>query len=89
MTQTFRRTILSQDTSLSDPASTVRSDANFVHDQLAPATIWNISHNLNKYPSVTVVDSGGNVVVGDVVYISPGVLRVEFSVAFGGRCYLN
>jgi len=32
----------------------------FVQD--TPATTWTITHNLIKFPSVTVVDSSGNVV---------------------------
>lgn len=57
--------------------------------QLAAADTWSIPHNLNKYPSVTVVDSAGTTVFGDVHYESLNKLTVCFSVAFAGEAYLN
>ena len=51
--------------------------------------LWKIKHNLNKYCSVSVVDSAGNVVVGDVNYIDKGNIEISFSAAFAGKAYLN
>jgi hypothetical protein len=65
------------------------TDRSFVYNQLAPASTWAITHNLGKYPSVSVVDSGGNWVVGDVIYLDANSLTVRFSAAFGGTAYLN
>ncbi len=65
------------------------SGANYVHAQMVPAATWNITHNLNRYPSVTVVDSAGSVVIGAVTYVSPDVVSIEFSAAFSGNAYLN
>lgn len=50
---------------------------------------WTIAHNLGKYPSVTIVDSAGTKVVGDVEYIDENTLKVSFSAAFSGKAYLN
>lgn len=61
----------------------------YVHIQIAAATTWDITHDLDKYPSVTVVDSGGNVVVGDVEYLTTSHIRVHFSAEFSGKAYLN
>lgn len=61
----------------------------YVHIQIAAATTWDITHDLNKYPSVTAVDTGGNVVVGDVEYITTSHIRVHFSAEFSGKAYLN
>lgn len=61
----------------------------YVHIQIAAATTWDITHDLDKYPSVTVVDTGGNVVVGDVEYITTSHIRVHFSAEFSGKAYLN
>lgn len=61
----------------------------YTHDQIAAASIWDITHNLDRYPSVTVVDTGGNVVVGDVEYLTTSHIRVHFSAEFSGKAYLN
>ena len=50
---------------------------------------WTVTHNLGEYPSVTVVDSGNTVVVGNVEYISTQQLKVTFSSAFSGCVFLN
>jgi hypothetical protein len=64
-------------------------DLNFVYTQTVASASWNIVHNLGKYPSVSIVDSSGNLVVGDVNYISLNELIVTFSAAFSGQAYLN
>jgi len=64
-------------------------DKHFTYNQLSPSSEWIIEHNLRKHPSVTVVDSGGNVVVGDVQHITENKLKVTFSSAFSGTAYLN
>lgn len=61
----------------------------FVHSQDTPSSTWAIAHNLNKYPSVTVVDSAGTVVVGQVIYADSNNLSVQFSSGFSGKAYLN
>lgn len=65
------------------------SGANYVHNQMVPAATWTVTHNLNRYPSVTVVDSAGSVVIGAVAYVSPDVVSIEFSAGFSGAAYLN
>ena len=44
---------------------------------------------MNKYPSVTVIDSGNNEVVGDIVYTSLNSVVINFSGAFSGTAYFN
>lgn len=61
----------------------------YIHHQTQAAAVWEITHNLSKYPSVTAVDSSGNVVFGDVRYISANNLTVTFVGAFSGLAYLN
>lgn len=60
-----------------------------VHTQAAPATQWAITHNLGKYPSVSVVDSSEQEVIGEVEYLSDSALIVRFSAAFSGKAYIN
>lgn len=67
----------------------VKQDAKHVHDQIVPSTTWTIDHNLNKFPSVTVIDSVNNVVVGDIEYVSNSQIILTFSVQFSGKAFLN
>jgi hypothetical protein len=64
-------------------------DATYVHTQNQAATVWEITHNLKTFPSVTVVDSAGSVVIGNVTYASENRVTLSFSAAFGGKAYLN
>ena len=65
------------------------SDKNYVFVQSTPSTTWNITHNLSKFPSVSVVDSANTVVYGDIDYINENSLTITFSAAFGGKAYMN
>jgi hypothetical protein len=51
--------------------------------------LWTITHNLGSYPSVTVVDSGNTVVIGEVDYTNANILTITFSAAFSGCAFLN
>lgn len=64
-------------------------DKNFVHVQGSAASQWSITHNLNKYPSVSVVDSGNNTVIGDVEYASLNSVTIRFSASFSGKAFFN
>ena len=61
----------------------------FTFNQTIPATTWTISHNLGKFPSVTVIDSANTVVIGSYVYIDNNNITLNFSAAFAGKAYLN
>lgn len=65
------------------------SDSNYVHNQSQSLDTWSITHNLNKYPSVTVIDSAGSKVEGSVTYISNEEIKIEFSSPFSGKAILN
>ena len=64
-------------------------DKTYIYTQMVAADIWTIQHNLNKYPSITVVDSAGSCVVGEVDYKDMNTLTVTFSGAFSGKAFLN
>ena len=53
------------------------------------ANVWNITHNLGKFPSVTIVDTENVIVVGEVDYISSNQIRVSFSRPLAGCAFLN
>ncbi len=59
------------------------------HIQGSPAQTWEITHTLNRFVAVTVVDSAGSMVEGDVSYLSPSQLTIEFSAPFAGEAFLT
>ena len=61
----------------------------FVFNQGVPATTWNIAHNLGKFPSITVIDTGDTVVQGEYTYVDNNNVTLKFSAAFAGKAYLN
>jgi hypothetical protein len=66
----------------------------YTHNQSAASATWTITHNLNKFPSVTVIDSGDSVVQGEILYNSANQLTLTFfaggvASAFSGKAYLN
>lgn len=61
----------------------------YIHHQTVASGVWTIEHDLDRYPSVTVVDSAGSVVIGDVQYINRNEIILTFQGAFSGTAYLN
>lgn len=59
------------------------------HVQGTASATWNITHHLGWYPNVTVQDSGGSIVEGEISYTSSNTLTVTFSGAFRGDAYLS
>lgn len=67
----------------------VNADANVEFNQSTASAFWTINHNLNKYPSVIVIDSVGDEIEGDVSYVNKNTITITFSAAFSGKAYLN
>lgn len=65
------------------------ADLNTSFTQGVPAATWVILHNLGKFPSVSVVDSAGSLVEGDVVHDNVNQVTLHFGAAFSGVAYLN
>lgn len=68
---------------LSDGTST------YTWTQAIPLPVWTIAHNLNRHPSVTVVDTTGAKIEADVSYIDSTTIQITFGAAFAGKAYLN
>jgi hypothetical protein len=64
-------------------------DKNYVHIQSYPLSVWVINHNLDKYPSVTIIDSADSEVIGEIVYIDTNNLILNFNGSFSGKATLN
>jgi len=65
------------------------TDKTFEFTQGVPSTTWNIQHNLNKFPSITVIDTADTVVTGQYTYIDNNNVTLTFSAGFAGKAYLN
>jgi hypothetical protein len=77
------------DTGWTTPSGGPGSDLNYVHSQVAPAASWAIAHNLGKFPSVSVVDSGQNLILPDVHYVDNNNVSLSFGASTSGKAYLN
>lgn len=67
----------------------VTADRFFTFTQASASATWTIQHNLEKYPSVTVIDSANDVVYGNTTYTDENNLIINFSAPFSGKAYLN
>ena len=65
------------------------SDKSYVFVQGVPATTWTIQHDLQKFPSITVIDTADTVVIGKYTYINNNNVTLTFSAGFAGKAYLN
>ena len=65
----------------------------YVFEQVVPKMVWGtngiVTHNLGKFPSITVIDTGGTVVTGEYIYIDTNNVILNFSAPFAGKAYLN
>ena len=68
-----------------------QTDKNFVSSSISFSadTPETINHNLNKFPSVTTVDSAGSHVVGDVQHVNDNSFIITFTASFTGKVYAN
>lgn len=72
----------------SDGTVTITSET-YVFEQGIPSDTWVITHNLNKYPTVDLVDSSGRVFQSEVDYTDTNSLVVYINGALSGKAYLN
>ena len=81
-------------TKVVEPAGIVIRDIEFpsvafAHTQQTPSATWTIVHNLNFHPNVTVVDSAGTIVEGEMTYVDQNNMILGFQSAFSGNAYLS
>lgn len=58
-------------------------------EQSVPLEVWTVPHNLEAFPSATVVDHLGSEITADVTYVDENIIQVTFSVPVAGRVFLN
>lgn len=68
---------------------TLYGDKKYTYIQPTPSTNWIIEHNLNKFPSVSVVNNNNLLIHGEITYVDENNLTINFSAGFSGKAYLN
>lgn len=61
----------------------------FIFEQNVDSKVWEISHSLGKFPSVSVFDTAGTEMLGDIQYIDNNNITITFSEEIRGKAYLN
>lgn len=64
-------------------------DKHYVHKQETSSDTWEVTHGLGKEPAVTVVDSAGTEVIGEVEYVSLNKCILRFQAPFSGKAIFN
>ena len=64
-------------------------DKNFVFNQAVASATWTVQHNLDKFPSCTMVLGTGQQGYGDVTFIDENNLTITFAGAESGKAYIN
>lgn len=64
-------------------------DKNFHHVQSAPSRVWEVNHNLEKYPSVTIIGNDGSEYEAQVDHTDKNNTLLTFSEPFSGYADLN
>lgn len=67
----------------------IKSKIKYTFEMGVPSATWEIQHNLNDFPSVTVVDSAGTIFDCRVTYINENKCVVEMNIPITGKAYLN
>jgi hypothetical protein len=65
------------------------ADKHYVHSQNSASKTWTVVHNLQKHPAVSITDSGGSLVVGNITYLSLDTVEITFNASFSGIAYFN
>lgn len=88
--QTEREERIAADADLQEQIDNIDvTDDTFVYEQGIASDVWVITHNLNKYPSITLVDSAGTVFKAKEEYNSANQVTIYLNGATTGKAYLN
>ena len=62
---------------------------NFVYETSHKMASWEINHNLNKFPNITLVDMANNMIMGEVKYVDLNRVIVSFTEPICGKAFLS
>lgn len=61
----------------------------YTFTQGTPSASWVVAHNLGRYPSVSVIDSGDSIIIPNIHFDSANQVTIGFGSATSGKAYLN
>lgn len=61
----------------------------FRFDQLFPAAVWTVSHGLNGFPNVLVMDSTGQELIAEIHYPDDQTVVITHGQPYSGTAYLR
>lgn len=64
-------------------------DKTYTHVQASANSVWDITHNMNKMPSVTIINSANELSFANIEYVNANRLKLTFSAAISGKAFLN
>jgi hypothetical protein len=74
---------------IQDQIDSIEGDKTYTHVQAIDSNEWTITHGLNKRPSISVYDSGGNTVQYQVDFESLNEVVLSFSGSISGTADFN
>jgi hypothetical protein len=69
-------------------AASATTATTFLYTAPSALMVWEIQHNMGRFPVVSVVDSDNNVIFADVAYVDINTVHVNFAYPTGGSAYL-
>lgn len=67
----------------------LKSDLHYVHTQSQLSNEWDCIHNLGKLPSVSIINTASEIIVGKVEYINNNNVKLLFTVPVSGKAFFN
>ena len=67
----------------------IQQSISYSHQQNTALTVWTITHNLGRFPSIVVTDNLNNVLICDVFYVDANIVQVIHGIALIGNAYCN
>jgi len=59
-----------------------------IYDQSTPMATWTINHTFTRFPSVTVIDASGFVIITDVEHANATTVVLTFAQPISGKALL-
>lgn len=64
-------------------------DKNYIHTQNEPSSNWLVQHNLNKFPTLTIIDEEGVSIIGLLRFIDLNTVEINFTEPLIGKAFAN
>lgn len=65
------------------------ADKHFVWNQTISLATWTVPHNLNKKVSPIILNSSGEAILADFIYIDSNIIQIQHGIAMTGSVICN